>query len=579
MVTTSSIYKCTHEIYCRGKLLHEVQMKSIFADSKTFVDMKLKIPRTETLKKFEALLNKTGDQGLTRTVLQNFVQDNFDPVASEFEKWYPPDWKSSPRLLKKIKDPKLWEFAKKLNAIWKFLGRKITDEVRENQELYSIIYMPYGVIIPGGRFREIYYWDSYWIIRGLLKSEMFYTARGILANFLYIVRKYGLIPNGGRIYYSGRSQPPMLIPMVRVYLDATNDIDFLREHLETLEIEFNFWMSSRTVSVTHNGKTYKMARYYEDSVGPRPESYREDIHTAKIFPHEAQKNNFYNEIKAAAESGQDFTSRWYISKDGNNRGDLSVTKTRSIIPVELNAIMYWNAYTLSRFSKQMGLRKKAKTYTKIAKDFQQAVDKVLWHEDVGCWLDFDITNNKRREYFYPTNLSPLWTGCYYKDREEELAEKLIEYVEKHKCLRFPGGIPTSFEKSGQQWDFPNAWPPLQDMVISGLELTDDPRLIRIAKDLALRWIYTNHRGFLETKSMHEKYDATVFGAPGGGGEYESQMGFGWTNGIVLDLMDRYADQLVPQEEPDDGIALRPSLEPILKYLLSAFMVLRCFSYL
>ncbi|GLG99252.1 Trehalase, partial [Gryllus bimaculatus] len=544
--------ECKHEIYCRGKLLHEVQMKAIFPDSKTFVDMKLRYPWKETVDKFEDLYKQSGGK-VTRDKVEQFVKDNFEPVASEFEKWNPPDWKPVPKFLKKIKDPKLWEFAKKLNTIWKFLGRKITDVVRENQELYSIIYIPYGVIIPGGRFRETYYWDSYWINRGLITSEMFYTARGIIANFLYMVRNVGLIPNGGRIYYSGRSQPPMVIPMVRSYIEATKDIDFLREHLDTLEQEFQFWMKHRTVNVTVRGVTYRLARYYEDSMGPRPESYREDIHLGQVFPDAATRQHFYCEIKAAAESGHDFTSRWFINDRGVNKGDLSNTKTRFIVPVELNAVIYWNASILSRLAKEMGLRKKASKYSDIAKEWLLAVDKVLWHEDVGTWLDYDLLNKRRRDYFYPTNLAPLWTGCFFKDRAEELGEKALAYLDRFKIPTFPGGVPTSFEQTGQQWDYPNAWPPLQDLVVSALEATDDPRAQRLAREMALRWVWTNYRGWVDTKVMHEKYDARKAGAPGAGGEYESQMGFGWSNGLVLDFMERYSDQLVPSDEPEGAV--------------------------
>lgn len=297
LVGFSDSYICTHEIYCRGRLLHDVQMKALFPDSKTFVDMKLKMPWHEIMFNFNKLINETREKDIPKAKMETFIKENFDPVASEFEKWNPPDWNQSPLFLKKIKDPRLWEFGKKLNGIWKFLGRRITDLVRENQELYSIIYVPYGMVVPGGRFREIYYWDSYWIIRGLLKSEMFYTARGIIANFVYMVRQYGLVPNGGRIYYTGRSQPPMLLPMVKSYMDATNDVDFLREHLDTLEKEYAFWLANRTVIVSKGNKEYRLARFYDESQGPRPESYREDTHTGSVYGTEKERNDFYSEIK------------------------------------------------------------------------------------------------------------------------------------------------------------------------------------------------------------------------------------------------------------------------------------------
>ena len=130
------------------------------------------------------------------------------------------------------------------------------------------------LVRTGGRFREFYYWDTYWIIQGLLLSEMYDTTRGILRNFLSMVDTYGFVPNGGRVYYVQRSQPPLLIPMVDSYVTRTGDITFLENNIELLEKEFQFWVTNRTVTINKNGKEYRLARYYATSHGPRPESYR-----------------------------------------------------------------------------------------------------------------------------------------------------------------------------------------------------------------------------------------------------------------------------------------------------------------
>ena len=253
--------------------MHTIQMASIYSDSKTFVDMKMKHPPNETLVLFRELMKKT-ENAPTRTQIEEFVNITFDPAGSEFEDWDPKDWKPQPKFLDKIRDENLKKFAQDLNHIWKLLGRKMKDDVKINHELYSIIYVPNPVIVPGGRFREFYYWDSYWIVKGLLLSEMHDTVRGMLSNFVSIVEKFGFIPNGGRIYYSMRSQPPMLTSMVNEYLKTTNDRKWLEENLWLLEKEFEFWMTKRTVQVEKDGVTYTLARYYEESSGPRPESYR-----------------------------------------------------------------------------------------------------------------------------------------------------------------------------------------------------------------------------------------------------------------------------------------------------------------
>ena len=135
------------------------------------------------------------------------------------------------------------------------------DDVRENPDLYSIIYVPHPVIVSGGQLRDFCYWDSYWVIRGLLLSEMYTTVKGMLGNFFSIVESYGFIPNGGRIYYSKRLQPPLLIPMMKSYLDATNDVEFLKDNIDILEKDFQYWMINHTISVEKEGKLYTLARY------------------------------------------------------------------------------------------------------------------------------------------------------------------------------------------------------------------------------------------------------------------------------------------------------------------------------
>lgn len=264
---------CCSNIYCHGQLLHTVQMAGIYTDSKTFVDMKIKTSANETLEKFAQMMNDTSNSP-SRTDIQNFMKKNFDREGSEFEAWDPPDWKQSPEFLSKIKDPKFKDWAVNLNLLWKFLGRKIKDEVRDHPELYSIIYVPNPVIVPGGRFREFYYWDSYWILKGLLLCEMIDTVRGMVENFLHIVDTYGHIPNGGRIYYLMRSHPPLLLPMVQLYFDHTKDLEFIKQHITVMEKEFQFWMTNRTVKIEKDGKHYTLGRYKESSYGPRPESYR-----------------------------------------------------------------------------------------------------------------------------------------------------------------------------------------------------------------------------------------------------------------------------------------------------------------
>ncbi|XP_035721598.1 trehalase-like isoform X3 [Vespa mandarinia] len=530
-----------NNIYCHGELLHRVQMSSIYSDSKTFVDMKMKHSPEKTLALFHEFMNRT-DETPTKHEIENFVNDTFDPAGSEFEDWNPTDWTANPRYLQKINDPELRKFGYDLNQIWKMLGRKMKDDVKMNEDRYSIIYVPNPVIVPGGRFREFYYWDSYWIIKGLLLSDMYETAKGMLTNFVMIVDKIGFIPNGGRIYYTMRSHPPLLIPMVDEYLHVTKDYQWLDKYFWLLEKEFNFWLTNRTVDIEKDGVKYTLARYHEESSGPRPESYREDIQTSQSFRTTEEKENYYTELKTAAETGWDFSSRWFIL-DGTNKGNLTNLKTRSIIPVDLNSILYRNAVLLAKYSQRLGNFSKAAYYANIAEEWKKAVTAVLWHDEVGAWLDYDIINELKRDYFYPTNILPLWTFCYDLSKKEEYVSKALKYLEKNQIMLNVGGIPTTLEHSGEQWDYPNAWPPLQYFVIMSLNNTQDPWAQRLAYEISERWVRSNYKAFNETHSMFEKYDATVFGGYGGGGEYEVQLGFGWSNGLVMILLDKYGSTL------------------------------------
>nr|UNW45414.1 trehalase [Calliptamus italicus] len=515
-------------------------MASIHQDSKTFVDMKMKYSPNETLERFEKFMNKTNRMPDTNEI-EEFVNENFDPPGSEFEPWDPMDWVENPAFLDRIDDPLYRNWASELNHFWKNLGRKMKDDVKEHPEQYSIIYVPNPVIVPGGRFREFYYWDSYWIARGLLYCEMYATVKGMLKNFVDVVETYGLIPNGGRIYYIMRSHPPLLIPMFKSYYEFTKDIEFVNSSMETLEKEFDYWMKNRTVTVEKDGVQYTLARYSDDSSGPRPESYREDAENARIYKTEKEKNEFYSELKAAAESGWDFSTRWFMV-NGTNKGNLTQLKTRQIIPVDLNAFIYWNAKILEEFFRLFDNPSKAEYYRDKAQKWKEAVNAVLWHDEVGAWLDYDMLNDMKRDYFYPSNIAPLWTGCYDKTDHTKIG-KILKYLEKSQVMSSRGGIPTSLEHSGEQWDYPNAWPPLQYIMIMGLDQTGDEWAKSLALEIADMWVRSNFIAFNSTKYMYEKYDATLIGAGGGGGEYQVQLGFGWTNGIILELLNKYGHQL------------------------------------
>jgi len=554
------------QIYCYGDFLLTVQRAKLYPDQKTFVDRPLKSDPAEVLEKFKAL-GISGDNlnAEQKEQIAQFVDENFDRNATEFEAWEPSDWVENPSFLESINNTNLRQWASELHHFWKELGRKIREDVNTNKDRHSMYYVSHPVIVPGGRFKEFYYWDSYWIQRGLLVSGMTETVKGMIENFFEMVELLGFIPNGGRIYYQ-RSQPPLLLPMVDAYYEATNDVDFIKSNIQTMITEFNFFLDHRTVEVKSNetGSTYKMARYNVELTDPRPESFSEDyelIHSLVDRDNETVTNLLYSNLKSGAESGWDFSSRWFVLQEGESpmQGNLTHTKTRDIIPVDLNSFIYWNAMLLAKFCgivNDVGVCNPG-TYLQHARDWQTAIHDILWDEEAGIWFDYDFVRQQKRKYFFPTNIAPLWVNATHGSTAE-IAKRAVDYLHRSGATNFPGGIPTSMLQTGQQWDFPNGWAPLNHLVVEALENTGEPTAQNLAFNLAQKWIQSNHLAYLQTEAMFEKYDVSIVGSAGSGGEYEVVVGFGWSNGVVLDFLKKYGMRLVPVEDLPTTTTTTPS---------------------
>ncbi|XP_043337851.1 trehalase [Cervus canadensis] len=527
---------CESQIYCHGELLHQVQMAKLYQDDKQFVDMPLSLAPDQVLRRFRELA-QAHNLSIPRQELQAFVQEHFRAVGQELQPWTPGDWRDSPQFLQKILDPKLRAWAGQLHQLWKKLGKKMKPEVLSHPEQFSLIYSRHPFIVPGGRFVEFYYWDSYWVMEGLLLSEMPQTVKGMLQNFLDLVQTYGHVPNGARVYYLQRSQPPLLTLMMDRYVAHTNDTAFLRDHIETLASELDFWSKNRSISVSSGGKSYILNHYEVPYGGPRPESYSKDAELAATLP-EGNRDTLLAELKAGAESGWDFSSRWLLG--GPNLSSLSSIRTSKLVPVDLNAFLCQAEGLMSNFYSRLGNDSEAAKYRNLRAQRMAALKDVLWDEGKGAWFDYDLENDKKKLEFYPSNFAPLWAGCF---SDSDDADKALKYLEDSRILTYQYGIPTSLQKTGQQWDFPNAWAPLQDLVIRGLAKSPSAKAQEVAFQLAQNWIRTNFDVYSKKSAMYEKYDISNGGQPGGGGEYEVQEGFGWTNGVALMLLDRYGDRL------------------------------------
>lgn len=576
-IGVTALPACDSEIWCDGSLLDAVQNARLYQDSKTFVDMNLKYDPDVVLSAFQNI----SQSGLpTKPEITKFLETYFEGPNKEFEKWNPTDYVESPAFLDKVKDKELRRFGKDLCKTWGHLGRKIKQDVKTNQERYSLIYLDNPFIVPGGRFRETYYWDSYWVIKGLLICEMKVTVKGMLENFISLIKQYGMIPNGNRIYYTRRSQPPFLIPMVNLYIEATNDTDFLRENIPYLVDEYNFWMTNRSVEYTdvHN-KKFVLNRYAAPITKPRPESYTEDVSTANKRSN-VPPEKMYQNLASAAESGWDFSSRWFSRDFQGKTSDvsrwLSYTDTTDVIPVDLNSIMCWNEMLLSNFYKKLGQQNATKYYQEQQKTRQEAMTSVFWDEQQGTWFDLSLAAKSRRQKFFPSNIFPLFVGCYDVN-DKTIESQTLAYLQDQKVLKYVSGVPTSLLNTRQQWDFPNAWPPLQDAVVTALTNGDLPESRKIGLHLASLWVQSNYIGWNRTGNMFEKYVVTAKGSRGSGGEYDVQEGFGWTNGVILDFLNRFGQNLPVDYTTSNGNGNYLPQNLVLKTIMMT-IVLFCLTY-
>ncbi|KAF2355939.1 Glycoside hydrolase family 37 [Trinorchestia longiramus] len=528
-------------IFCRGEILKEVQISKIFNQSSHFLHMKLRSEPDVIEENFIDLKNGSTDP-LEPEILKKFIDKWFAPPGSDIETSPLPDWKARPRFIEEIHDKDMRNWLKELNEIWNKLSVRVPEDVSNNPQFYSQIYLPNSFVIPGGFFQEMYYWDSYWIIEGLLLCEMRTSARKMIENFLYLVKKYGFIPNGSRKYYLQRSQPPMLISAVEIYYQYTHDFNFIRANIDLLHREYQFWVANRSISIEKDGKNYTVFHYTVNTTEPRPESYVADIVLAQNLS-DAEAKVMYGDIKAAAESGWDFSSRWFIDK-GVENGDMKFIKTQIIAPIDLNTIMCRNAYLLSLYFERLGNSEQSAYYREAASSLNATISRLFWDEEAGFWFDFNLKTRKLENTFYGAGFVPLWAGAYGSERHRShIVSKVIDYITSNNLTSYPGGIPTSLIASKQQWDFPNGWAPLQYFAVLGLHSAAvyNSTAGELANAFASKWVLNNYYGYINSDPhlMMEKYDVTKVGVPGSGGEYPVQAGFGWTNGVVMKFMQLY----------------------------------------
>jgi len=482
-----------------------VQTSGIYADGKVFVDAVPRAAPAEILKQYR-LARPDSAPALT-----SFVAAHFQLPA---EANTAPDTRAAPDIIAHI------------DGLWPQLTRETVTAPRWS----SLLPLPRAYVVPGGRFREIYYWDSYFTMLGLIESGRVDLVRSMVEDFAFLIDRYGHVPNGARTYYLSRSQPPFFYLMVGLLADADPPAAFAR-YLPQLRREYAFWM--RGADGVHPGAARArvvgmpdgsiLNRYWDDRDTPRDESYREDTELARQSGRPAPQ--LYRDIRAAAESGWDFSSRWLADSR-----TLTTIATTEIVPVDLNSLLFGLEEAIHAGCERARNAGCAREFAQRATRRRAAIDRYLWDEASGAYLDYQRTERARVPRVSAATLYPLFVALASASQ----AKKVAAVAQSQ--LLLAGGIVTTTLDTGQQWDAPNGWAPLQWIAVAGLRRYGEPRL---AESVACRWMGNVRRVYRRSGKLVEKYDVIATDREGGGGEYPLQDGFGWTNGVMRKLMVLY----------------------------------------
>jgi len=478
-----------------------VQTGNVFSDSKTFVDAVPDAAPDAILAAYHASRPHSPEQ------LRAFVEHHFALPSASTTATEPPARIS---------------LVAHIDRLWNQLTRSTPNA----PDYSSLLPLPAPYVVPGGRFREIYYWDSYFTMLGLRQSGRGDLVADMARDFAYLIDTYGHIPNGTRTYYLSRSQPPFFFEMAAL---AGEDAQYLPQ----LRREYAFWMQGaeglaagdahRRVVAMPDGSI--LNRYFDDRDTPRDESYREDTELARSSGREASQ--VFRDIRAAAESGWDFSSRWFA--DGHSRATIDTTE---IIPVDLNSLLLGLENAIRAGCARQADRACVGEFRHRAMARKRAIDRYLWDEAAGAYLDYRWTKGRRVPGISAATLYPLFVSAASPPQAAAVTRTVS------RMLMQPGGLVTTPVRTGEQWDAPNGWAPLQWIGVSGLRNYGERKL---AAQIACRWLHSVARVYAESGKLVEKYDVIDTHRAGGGGEYPLQDGFGWTNGVTRMLLAIYPE--------------------------------------
>ena len=405
---------------------------------------------------------------------------------------------------------------------------------------HGLLYLPRPYVVPGGRFNEMYGWDSYFIQAGLLRDGELARARDLVENFIYEIEHYGTILNANRSYFLSRSQPPFLTRMVLGVYERTGDEVWLRSAVPAIERHYRFWTTG-----PHAVPDVGLSRYFDRGTGPAPEVLadekdehgrthydraREYYRTHDVTDYDESlyydsrrdrlTDLFYKGDRTMRESGFDPSNRF---------GALNVDIVH-YAPVCLNALLYVMEDDAARIMEILGDDAAARVWHGRAASRRGLINRLMWDQQAGLYYDYNFRSRRLRRYDFATTFYPLWAGIASPAQASRVRGNLERF-------EAPGGLLTSTEMTGNQWDAPFGWAPLQMIAVAGLRrygYQED------ANRIATKFVSLVAKEFEEHGTIVEKYDVrrreSDVAADIKFGYSANQIGFGWTNGAVLELL-------------------------------------------
>ena len=435
----------------------------------------------------------------------------------------------------------------------------------------GLLFLPNSYVVPGGRFNEMYGWDSYFIILGLIRDGRIDLARGMVENFFFEIDHYGTVLNANRTYYLTRSQPPFLTSMIRAIHDAEKsagreDKDWLERAYEFAARDYEMWTRE-----PHLADATGLSRYYDFGDGPAAESLQDEAglyrKVAGYFMVHPELGRSFVTVKGGAPeaTGSDFsvqvcegtahpdcdaagtvqlTADYYKGDRSMRESGFDISfrfgaygaATHHFAPVCLNSLLYKTEKDLEEISQLLDKTAEAREWQHRSQARKKRIDKYLWDERRGLFLDYDLRTEARSTYEYVTAFYPLWAGL----ASPRQAQALVRNV---KIFERPGGLATSPNETGGQWDYPYGWAPLQLLAVEGLRrygYTAD------ADRIAYEFLSTVAENFRREGTIREKYNVVTGTSetPVSAGYQANVVGFGWTNGVFLQLLEELPKTMI-----------------------------------